>query len=208
MLLASDCMHSIGMLLHKDDEMGKEYGLTATQLSDFRFLNEMHYDDRYGAYFDFGNHTEKVRLSWKEMINGNGYPSRELVRDVLERPKLGFVPHIGYVSLFPFMTKIIPSDSTILESQLDLISNKSILWTEYGLRSLSRSSSVYMKRNTEHDPPYWRGPIWMNMNYLILSALHHYAQEGGPYKDRAQTIYSDLRSNLVSLSLTYQITPE
>ncbi|WP_177314019.1 hypothetical protein, partial [Plesiomonas shigelloides] len=30
-------------------------------------------------------------------------------------------------------------DSTILESQLDLISNKSILWTEYGLRSLSRS---------------------------------------------------------------------
>lgn len=41
----------------------------------------------------------------------NGYATRELVRDVLGRPELRLVPHIGYVSLFPFMRRIIPSVS-------------------------------------------------------------------------------------------------
>lgn len=38
----------------------------------------------------------------------NSYVKRELVREVLEKPELRLVPHVGYVSLFPFMEKIIP----------------------------------------------------------------------------------------------------
>ncbi|XP_075658252.1 mannosyl-oligosaccharide glucosidase GCS1-like isoform X2 [Castanea sativa] len=197
MYLASDCMHSIAEVLDKDTKPGKDYGATAKLLSDFQILNQMHLDDKYGAYFDFGNHTEKVRLHWKENMVGHNHATRELVREVLERPELRLVPHVGYVSLFPFMGRIIPPESWILEKQLDLISNQSILWTDYGLRSLSKTSSLYMKRNTEHDPPYWRGPIWMNMNYMILSALHHYSKEDGPYRDKARAIYDDLRGNLI-----------
>ncbi|XP_047963593.1 mannosyl-oligosaccharide glucosidase GCS1-like [Salvia hispanica] len=95
------------------------------------------------------------------------------------------------------MGRLIPADSWILEKQLDLISDTSTLWTKFGLRSLAKTSSIYMKRNTEHDAPYWRGPIWMNMNYMILSALNYYSQVDGPYRDRSKTIYTELRNNLI-----------
>ncbi|XP_019106001.1 mannosyl-oligosaccharide glucosidase GCS1 isoform X2 [Beta vulgaris subsp. vulgaris] len=196
MLLAADCLHAIVKLTESHNEFEQEYGFTAKQLSNFELLNQMHFDEMFGAYFDYGNHTEKVRLRPQLRMNGN-YANQEMVREVLGEPKLQFVPHVGYVSLFPFMGKLIPPESWILEKQLDLISNRSTLWTIYGIRSLSKTSSIYMKRNTEHDPPYWRGPIWMNMNYMILSALHHYSEADGPYKMRAKTIYDDLRSNLI-----------
>ncbi|KAH7670313.1 Mannosyl-oligosaccharide glucosidase protein [Dioscorea alata] len=147
MFLAANCMHSIAELFGTNSGLEKEYENMAKELADFETLNQMHLDDNSGAYFDFGNHTEKA--------------------------------------------------SSILGKQMDIISNRTILWTDYGLRSLSRTSSMYMKRNTEHDPPYWRGPIWINMNFMILSALHHYSQENGPYKVRAKAIYDELRSNLI-----------
>ncbi|RXH72286.1 hypothetical protein DVH24_033824 [Malus domestica] len=197
MLLAADCLHSIAELFEKENKSAKEYGATVKLLSDFEVLNQMHYDDAYGTYLDFGNHTEKVRLVWKETMTGHNYATRELVREVLESPKLRLVPHIGPVSLFPFIGRIIPADSKVLEKQLDIISNRSILWTDFGLRSLAKTSSLYMKYNTEHDAPYWRGPIWMNMNYMILSSLYHYSRVDGPYREKARTIYDDLRGNLI-----------
>ncbi|QCD83381.1 mannosyl-oligosaccharide glucosidase [Vigna unguiculata] len=196
-LLAAECLHSIEELLYKETKPGMNYGSTAQLLSDIELLNQMHFDDAYGAYFDFGNHTEKVQLKWKDVDIGHNHADRQLVRDVLERPVLRLVPHIGYVSLFPFMGKIIPSGSWILEKQLQLISNDSLFWTDYGLRSLATTSSLYMKFNSESEGPYWRGQIWMNINYRILSALHHYSKENGPYQDRAKAIYKQLRSNLI-----------
>lgn len=41
------------------------------------------------------------------------------------------------------------------------------LWTPYGLRSLSHSHPEFGKGEN-----YWKGPIWIQMNYLALSALH------------------------------------
>jgi mannosyl-oligosaccharide glucosidase len=196
MLLASNCMRSIAEFLKMDTSLEKDYYDMSNQLSDFGTLNKMHLDNKIGAYFDYGNHTEKVRLRWYELNDKDGM-RRELLRETLQPPQLQLVPHVGYVSLFPFMMGAIPPESWVLEKQLNLISDKSILWTDYGLRSLSRTSSMYMKRNTEHDAPYWRGAIWINMNYMILSGLHHYSHEEGPYMVRAGELYDELRSNLI-----------
>ncbi|CAL5437510.1 unnamed protein product [Camellia sinensis] len=38
---------------------------------------------------------------------------------------------------------------------------------------------------------------FMNINYMILSSLHHYSKENGPYRDKAKIIYNDLRNNLI-----------
>ena len=82
----------------------------------------------------------------------------------------------SYVGLFPMLMRMLPPDSTELAGLLKAIADPEELWAEYGLRSLSKSSSIYNKHNTEHDAPYWRAPIWLNINFLALSALRHYSQ--------------------------------
>lgn len=85
------------------------------------------------------------------------------------------ISHCRYVSLFPVMMRILPAKSPELASQLHHLRTGQIM-TSHGLRSLSLGSSLHGKRNTEHDPPYWRGPVWMNLNFMMLAALDHYAK--------------------------------
>lgn len=51
--------------------------------------------------------------------------------------------------------------------------------------------------NTEHDAPYWRGPIWININYLTLRALKHYSTTPGLHQAAASSTYQQLRANLL-----------
>jgi len=36
------------------------------------------------------------------------------------------------------------------------------------------------------------------MNYMVLSALQHYAKVPGPYSDKSRQIYTQLRTNLIN----------
>ncbi|CAN0472532.1 unnamed protein product, partial [Ectocarpus sp. 8 AP-2014] len=56
------------------------------------------------------------------------------------------------------------------------------LWSPHGLRSLSASDPFYQVENNPGDEPYWRGHIWVNVNYLALAALTHYSQVEGPFR--------------------------
>lgn len=85
-----------------------------------------------------------------------------------------------YVSLFPLLMQLLPADAPALGALLAGLEDPDRLWTPQGLRSLSADSSLYRKYNTEHDAPYWRGPVWLNVNYLALAALKHYAEVRAP----------------------------
>ena len=80
---------------------------------------------------------------------------------------------------------------------LKSLTNPDLLFTPYGLRSLSKNSPMYMKKNTEHDVPYWRGPIWININFLAIRSLHHYSKEEGPHQNLAREVYTLLREAVV-----------
>lgn len=76
------------------------------------------------------------------------------------------VCHKGYISIFPFLTGLLPADSPRLGAVLDLISDPEELWSDYGIRSLSKRDEFY---GTEEN--YWRSPVWINMNYLAVRSL-------------------------------------
>ncbi|KAI3405556.1 CWH41 [Candida oxycetoniae] len=110
-----------------------------------------------------------------------------------------FVCHKGYVSLLPFLTRLIPeSDVQKLEHVIDMITNPEELWSPFGVRSLSKSDSNY---KTGED--YWRSPIWINMNYLILKSIQEYYNTSinlmsSGLRSKFEDAYHDLRLNVVN----------
>lgn len=63
---------------------------------------------------------------------------------------------------------------------------------------MAKSCSYYNQRNTQHDAPYWRGNIWININYLALEALFHYSEQGGPHSERASVLHKQLKANIIN----------
>ncbi|KAI5124041.1 hypothetical protein M0805_003870 [Coniferiporia weirii] len=101
--------------------------------------------------------------------------------------------HKGYLSLFPFLLGLLEPSSPHLGPILDILRSPDHLWSPYGIRSLSASHPEFGKGEN-----YWKGPIWIQMNYMALSSLYKkYAKEPGPNQSRAREIYVELRKNVV-----------
>ena len=173
-----------GVLAEAAERLGEPaepYRRAQEALSDNALLERLHWAEELSAFADFGNHSRAVGLR-REAVRaapGRPPPAPRLVREVREAPRPRFVDALGYVSLFPLLLQLLRPDSPRLGAVLAAMRDERRLWTPFGLRSLSRDSPLYMQRNTEHDPPYWRGSVWININYLALRALHGYADQPG-----------------------------
>lgn len=195
MAVASKAMYKISKAVKAPEKLQKQYEYTANILENYDNLKALHWDSENSMFADWGLDTSDVELvqyvdefdgqvKWYRSLNG-------------AEPENKFVNHVGYVTLFPFALKLIPRGAAELDRYLDIIRDSDGLWSEYGIRSLSKKSSIYMQRNTPHDPPYWRGTVWVNMNYLVLSALRYYGQGNGPLAAKAARLGDELRCNLL-----------
>ena len=188
-----------GVMADISESIGKRsrrYRETYEYLKDETLLTTYHWSEKTKSFADYGNHTKFVVL--RQVSTQPGGP-KKVVRQVRSKtgPQEKFVDSVGYVSLFPFLLQLLEANSSKLEYTLEHMRNPNELWSKYGIRSLSKSDPLYRKYNTEHDPPYWRGAIWINLNFLAVRALHHYSQVEGPYQDLCSQLYEQLRSNII-----------
>lgn len=104
------------------------------------------------------------------------------------------VCHIGYVTLLPFFLRLIDDNDKVLAALEDLGDEQQV-WSDYGIRSLSKSDEFFGT-----DENYWRGPIWMPMNYLALDALRYYNEHttSAKVEQKCASLYEQLRKNLVN----------
>ena len=122
------------------------------------------------------------------------------------------VHHVGYNTLFPLLLTLLDParDEVQLLALLKVLRDPKKLWSPHGLRSLSADDLFYGQENAPGDAPYWRGAIWMPINFLALRALKHYSADadaaglggggsGGSaaVRENAAALYADLRRNLL-----------
>ncbi|KAI8471096.1 MAG: glycoside hydrolase [Monoraphidium minutum] len=198
MASASRLMAEIGAAVRAPRRRVARYAAAAATLGGLPRLKALHYDEGLGQFLDYGLHSEAVALERFEEPQPDGSQRAVFRRVVREPPVRRLVPAYGYVSLFPLLMGLLPPDCPELGRQIELLTQQDLLWTPFGLRSLAKSASIYKQRNTEHDAPYWRGQIWMPINYLALRALHQYSSAPGPHADAARDAYRRLRRGLVT----------
>lgn len=173
-----------------ETEAAAELGPLAKMLTAEETLKELHWAPELGVFADFGNHTKAVQLRPR--------PPQGLVRVVgRPHPRLQYVDALGYISIFPLLLRLLGPESPYLGPLLDVLADSRHLWSPFGLRSMAASSPFYGQPNSEHDPPYWRGAVWLNINYLALGALQHYGHLEGPHQARATKLHRKLRANVV-----------
>ena len=95
-------------------------------------------------------------------------------------------PHIGYINLFPIFFG--DFEEKELGNLFKFLGDKNEFLSDYGIRSLVKSDLLY---RTGDD--YWRGKIWIQINYLTLRGLKKYFIDNEEIKN----IYEKVRYGVI-----------
>ena len=117
--------------LSEDNQFIAEIEENMRLYNDLEVLNKLHWSKAKNAYFDYGLHSDKVKLvPVRKLVrkNPNSPPIEEVTYERRAgSPKLQLVDDVfGYVSLFPFLLKLLPPDSPMLEKILVNLNNTNV----------------------------------------------------------------------------------
>ncbi|KAL7071462.1 hypothetical protein ACQ4LE_009343 [Meloidogyne hapla] len=187
-----------------DEEFLPAIEKESEMLNDVESLDKLHWSEAKQQYCDYGLHSDSVKLVPEVTPEGETI----LVRKVLKEPTYKFVENVnGYMNLFPLFMRLLPANSPNIGPLLKQMRDPEQFWTPYGLRSISTLSPYYFTWNSKTGSPYWRGPIWINMNYFAIAALKHYSLIDGPNKEEAARLHFELRDNLLkNVAMQYEKT--
>lgn len=89
------------------------------------------------------------------------------------------VSKVGYINLFPFFTGILKEEEyeegqrqkiiDVRKKIISVIGDTELLLSEDGIRSLSISDPLYGTLDN-----YWRGAVWLPINFMVLRACKKY----------------------------------
>ncbi|EGC37795.1 hypothetical protein DICPUDRAFT_53711 [Dictyostelium purpureum] len=119
-------------------------------------------------------------------------PEENLFQDILLHPNgtKEFIKTYGYLNYFPLMLGILPEDSPKIPPLVSTLKDVNGIWSRWGIRSLSIKDKHFGTNEN-----YWRGPIWININYLFTHSMYKkYMKNSLSVSD----LYISLRFNLLS----------
>lgn len=78
-----------------------------------------------------------------------------------------FSPHKGIINLFTIAFGLIDKNKhERMDNALRFAADKNEIFSAYGLRGVSTRDEQYYPGTG-----YWRGPVWVSVNYLVLRGL-------------------------------------
>jgi len=140
------------------------------------------------------DHMEKTHMAILRSIESFADPTDNLVKDIIglanskgESTKKYRLVNLGYVNLFPLAFGL-ERNPQRLESVIQLIASRESLWSDFGVRSLSKSDPFFQKGDN-----YWTEPIWIPVNYLLLKGFKTFYHDD----ENLAELYKALRENLM-----------
>ncbi|KAN0016271.1 hypothetical protein ACTFIU_006235 [Dictyostelium citrinum] len=100
-----------------------------------------------------------------------------------------FTRTYGYMNYFPMLLGVLDTDSPKVSPLLTTLKDVNGIWSRWGIRSMS----VKDKNFGTHEN-YWKGPIWININYLFVQSMNK-IYTGTPAINEC---YQTLRFNIIN----------